>query len=299
MRKLSLLLAAFAMLALTGAAVAATTTTITITKAGYVPSTPRISQGDSVQFTNNDTIAHQIVFKTTAGITCAPNPLVLQPGQSGTCTFLNAGSTTFNDPNEKGNTFRGTVTVNGVADALTLVASRPSVVYGGHATLSGVLSSHKVGENVDVFALGCGTNGAVKVATVQTTTNGAFTTSVQPILNTSYTAKVKNTTSPAAGVMVHPLFRLGKVAAHRFSHRVSASTTFAGKYSSFQRYTGSRWVALKSVLLRSNTTGVSPTVLTTASFRSAIKIGIRVRGVVGQAQVGSCYLPAFSNTIRS
>jgi len=191
------------------------------------------------------------------------------------------------------------VTVTGAAEALTLVSSQRSVIYGGHATLSGILSSQKAGENVDVFALGCGTNGPVKVASVQTTANGAFTTSVQPLLNTVYTAKVKNTTSPAAGVMVHPRFRLGKVAAHRFSHRVSASTTFAGKYSSFQRYTGSRWVALKSVLLRANTTGVSPTVLTTASFRSAIRIGVRVRGVVGQAQVGNCYLPAFSNTIRS
>jgi plastocyanin len=299
MRKLFLLLAVFALLALTGAVSAATTSTVTITKAGYVPSAPKISQGDSVQFTNSDTIAHEIAFKTTTGITCAPSPLVLQPGQSGTCTFLSAGSTTFSDPNAKGNTFRGTVTVNGVADALTLVASRPSLIYGGHVTLSGVLSSHKVGENVDVFALGCGTNGAVKVATVQTTTNGAFTASVQPLLNTSYTAKVKNTTSPGAAVMVHPRLQLGKVAAHRFSHRLSASTTFAGKYSSFQRYTGSRWVALKSVLLRSNTTGVTPTVLTTASFRSAIKVGVRVRGVVGQAQVGNCYLPAFSNTIRS
>lgn len=299
MRKLSLLLAAFAMLAVTGAAAAATTTTVTITKAGYVPSTPKISQGDSVQFTNSDTMAHEIVFKTTTGITCAPNPLVLQPGQSGSCAFLNAGSTTFSDPNDKGNTFRGTVTVNGVADALTLVASRPSLAYGGHVTLSGVLSSHRVGENVDVFALGCGTSGSVKVATVQTTANGAFAAAVQPLLNTSYTAKVRNTTSPAAAVMVRPRFHLGKLAPHRFSHRLRASTTFAGKYSSFQRYTGSRWVALKSVLLRSNTTGVSPTVLTTASFRSAIKVGVRVRGVIGQAQVGNCYLPAFSNTIRS
>jgi plastocyanin len=299
MRKLFFLLAVFALLAVTGAVSAATTSTVTITKAGYVPSAPKISQGDSVQFANSDTIAHEIVFKTTSGITCAPNPLVLQPGQSGTCTFLNAGSATFSDPNAKGNTFRGTVTVNGAAEALTLVASRPSLIYGGQVSLSGVLSSHKLGENVDVFALGCGTNGAVKVATVQTTTNGAFTASVRPLLNTSYTAKVKNTTSPAAAVTVHPRLQLAKVAAHRFSHRLSASTTFAGKYSSFQRYTGSRWVALKSVLLRSNTSGVTPTVLTTASFRSAIKVGVRVRGVVGQAQVGNCYLPAFSNTIRS
>jgi plastocyanin len=55
MRKLFILLAVFAMLAVTGAVAAATTTTVTITKAGYVPSTPKISQGDSVQFTNSDT----------------------------------------------------------------------------------------------------------------------------------------------------------------------------------------------------------------------------------------------------
>jgi plastocyanin len=300
MRKLLLLLAAFAMLAVTGAASAATTT-ITITKAGYVPSTPKIAQGDSVQFTNSDAIAHQVVFKSLAGITCSPNPLVLQPGQSGTCTFQNAGSTTFSDPNAKGNTFRGTVTVTGSAagESLTLSPSIRNLVYGGHTTLAGVLSSHKAGESLDVFALACGTNGALKVATVQTTTNGAFTASVQPLMNTSYTVKVRNTTSPATAVTVRPRLHLGKTAAHRFAPRVSASTTFAGKYASFQRYTGTRWVYVRTALLRANTTGVLPTVITTGSFMSAIRTGVRVRAVVGQAQVGSCYRPGISNSIRS
>ena len=299
MRKLLLLLAAFAMLAVTGAVSAATTTTVTITKAGYVPSSPKISQGDSVQFTNSDTVAHQIVFKTMTGVTCTPNPLVLQPGQSGTCSFQTVGSTTFSDSNAKGNTFRGTVIVSAVGDALTLVTSPRSVVYGSHVTLSGMLSSHKVGENVDVFALGCGSNGPVKVATVATTTNGAFSASVQPLLNTSYTVKVKNTTSPAVSVMVRPSIHLAKTAAHRFAPRVAASTTFGGKYTSFQRYTGTRWVYVRTALLRSNATGVLPTVITTATFKSAIRTGVRVRSVVGQAQVGSCYLPAISNAIRS
>jgi plastocyanin len=299
MRKLLLLLAAFAMLAVTGAVSAATTATVTITKSGYVPSTPKINQGDSVQFVNSDTVAHQVVFKTMTGISCAPNPFVLQPGQSGTCAFQSAGSTSFSDPNAKGNTFRGTVTVNGVAEALTLATSMHSVVYGGHTTLSGVLSSHKVGENVDVFALGCGTNGVVKVTTVQTTTNGAFSASVQPLLNTSYTVKVKNTTSPAVPVTVRPRLHLGKTAAHHFAPRVFASTTFAGKYTSFQRYTGSRWVYVRSALLRTNSTGVLPTVITTAAFKSGVRTGVRVRAVVGQAQVGSCYRAGISNSIRS
>ncbi|HEY3542412.1 MAG TPA: hypothetical protein VGK79_07705 [Gaiellaceae bacterium] len=299
MRKLLLLLAAFAMLAVTGAASAATTTTVTITKAGYVPSSPKISQGDSVQFTNSDAIVHQIVFKTMTGITCAPNPLVLQPGGSGTCTFQNAGSTTFSDSTAKGNTFRGTVMVSAVGESLTLATSARSIVYGNHVALSGILSSHKAGEDVDVFALGCGTNGPVKVATVVTTTNGAFTASVQPLLNTSYTVKVKAANSAAMPVMVRPRLHLAKTAAHRFAPRISASMTFAGKYTSFQRYTGSRWVYVRTALLRSNSTGVLPTVITTASFKSGIRTGVRVRSVVGQAQVGSCYLPGISNAIRS
>jgi plastocyanin len=298
MRKL-LLLAAFATLAVTGAAFAATTTTVTITKTGYVPSTTKISQGDSVQFVNSDTVAHQIVFKTMTGITCAPSPLVLQPGQSGTCTFQSSGSTTFTDPNGKRNSFRGTVSVNAAAEALTLVASAHHLVYGGHSTLSGVLSSHRSGENVDVFALGCGANGAVKVSTVQTTANGAYSATVQPLLNTSYTVKVKGTTSPATALTVRPRLHLGKTAAHRFAPRVFSSTTFAGKYTSFQRYTGSRWIHVRTALLRSSTSGVLPTVITTASFTSKIHTGIRVRAVVGQAQVGGCYRPGISNSIRS
>lgn len=298
MRRTLLLIVAAAMLAVTGAAAAATTT-VTITKAGYVPSSTTIAQGDSVQFVNSDTLAHQVVFKTTTGVTCSPNPVVLQPTQSGTCTFQTAGSYTYSDPNTKGNTFRGTVTVNAPAESLTLAASPQRVVYGGHVTLSGALSTHKAGENVDVLALQCGASAATKVTTVQTTTNGAYSAVVQPLMNTSYTVKVKNTTSPSTSITVRPKLRLGKVAPHRFSLRVSSATSFAGKYASFQRYNGSRWLAVKTVLLRANSTGVSPTMITTASFKSSIRAGVRVRAVLGQAQVGTCYLPGTSNTILS
>jgi plastocyanin len=298
MRKTLLLVVAAAMLAVTGAAVAATTT-VTITKAGYVPGATTIAQGDSVQFVNSDTVAHQVVFKTTTGVTCSPNPLVLQPAQSGTCTFQNAGSYTYSDPNAKGNTYRGTITVNAPGESLTLAASPHRVVYGGHITLSGTLSTQKAGENVDVLALQCGSSAATKVATVQTTTNGAYSVVVQPLMNTSYTVKVKNTTSPSTSVTVRPKLHLGRLAPHRFSLRISAATSFAGKYASFQRYNGSRWLAVKTVLLRANSTGVSPTVTTTASFRSSIRARVRVRAVLGQAQVGTCYLPGISNTILS
>ncbi len=141
---------------------------------------------------------------------------------------------TYSDPNVKGNTFRGTVTVTGQvpAETLTLSAKPRTGVYGGKATLTGTLSNQKVGEKVDVLATPCGQTAATKVTTVQTTTGGAYTAVVQPLKNTVYTVKVKNTSSQAVTVKVRPRLRLGKVASHRYSLRVFAAQSFAGKYGS-------------------------------------------------------------------
>jgi hypothetical protein len=203
----------------------------------------------------------------------------------------------------KGGAFRGTVTVSGPApaDTLTLVGKPQLVIYGSRVTLSGTLSNQKVGENVDVLAMPCGQTAATKVSTVQTTMGGAFTAVVQPLKNTVYTAKVKNTRSPTVAVTVRPRLRLRKLAPHRYSLRVFAARSFAGKYATFQRYNGAlgRWIKVRRVLLRANATGVAPTVISSVSFRSAIKPRLKVRVVLPQLQVGSCYRPGRSNVIRS
>ena len=305
MRKLMLIAIAIASLAIAGAAIAKTVA-VTITKNGYVPNAVTVAVGDTVQFTNSDTVAHQIVFKPTTGVTCVPNPLVLQPTQSGTCTFQTAGKYAYSDPNVKGNSFRGTVTVGSApnppaADTLTLAAKPPLVIYGGNVTLTGTLSNQKVGENVDVLAAPCGQTAATKVTTVQTTTGGVFTAVVRPLKNTLYTVKVRSTTSNAVSEKVRPKLRLRKLAAHRYSLRVFASQSFAGKYGTFQRFNGTlgRWVTVKRVLLRANSTGVAPTVISSVSFRSTIRPLLKVRVVLSQVQVGSCYRPGRSNVIRS
>ena len=113
--------------------------------------------------------------------------------------------------------------------------------------------------------------------------------------------EVKNGTSPSVTATVLPRLRLGKVARHKYSLHISAGDSFAGKVATFQRYRSStkRWVKVRRVLLQANTTGVAPTVITSAAFRSGIKAGVRVRVTLGQKQVGSCYLAGRSNTIRS
>jgi len=175
------------------------------------------------------------------------------------------------------------------------------VVYGRTTTLSGVHSTQKAADNFDVLAQQCGASAATKLTTVQTTTGGAFTIVAKPLANTAYTAKIKSTSSPAVTVRVRPLVRLARVAAHRYSVRVSAGQSFAGKYASFQRYSATlhRWVAVKTVKLSASSAGIAPTVVTKATFRSTIRTGLRIRVTLAQAQVGSCYAAGLSNTITS
>ena len=187
------------------------------------------------------------------------------------------------------------------ADTLTLTVKPQIVVYGGKVTLSGVLSNQKVAENVDVLAVPCGQTAATKVTTVQTATGGAFTAVVTPRKNTAYTVKVKNTTSNAVSEKVRPRLRLRKIAPHRYSLRVLAAESFAGKYATFQRYSGTlqRWVTVKRVLLRRNSTGIAPTVISSVTFRSSIRPRLKIRVVLPQLQVGTCYLAGRSNVILS
>jgi len=275
--------------------------TVNITHSGYSPTSVTIAVGDTVVFTNGDTVAHTVRFNPTTGISCSRAiPLVLQPGQSASCTFSSAGTVNFSDPANKAKSFRGTIVV-GKAPALSLAVAPKVVVYGGKVTLSGTLANKQVGQSLQVHAQQCGQPASTRIANVTTTTGGAFSYQPQPLKNTVYTVKFKNATSNTVTVKVDPRLRLGKVAPHRYSLRVFAAESFAGKYATFQRYRVAirRWVTVKRVLLGANATGVAPTVITSAKFRSSIKAGLRVRAVLGQAQVGTCYLAGRSNTIRS
>ena len=185
--------------------------------------------------------------------------------------------------------------------SVALAVSPQVVVYGARVTLSGTLSTQRAGEAVQVLAQACGQTAPTGVATATTTTGGAFTQQVQPLLNTVYSVRVRGATSNTVTVRVRPLIRLVRVARGRFAVRVSAATTFAGRYGLFQRYSGvtRRWVTVRRVVLRANTTGVAPTVVSSAAFRARVARRLRVRFVLPQAQVGACYLAGFSNVVRS
>ena len=63
MRKILITAMTAISLVIVGAAGAATVP-VSITKNGYVPNAATIAVGDTVQFTNSDTVAHQVLLKT-------------------------------------------------------------------------------------------------------------------------------------------------------------------------------------------------------------------------------------------
>ena len=275
--------------------------TVKITKTGYNPASVSIVVGESVVFQNTDTVAHTVSFKPTTGVKCpTPLPLAIPVGQSASCSFATVGTVRFTDPANKGKSFHGTISVASPPD-VTVTAAPKSVVYRHTVTLSGKLLSGQSGQTLQVMAQACGAATTTKLGNVSTTTGGTFTTQATPLKQTAYTVKSKTSTSLAATVKVQPLLHLRKVARHRFALKVSAAQSFAGKYANFQRYNAKlkQWRGVKRVLLHANTTGVFPTVFTTAKVRSSLKSKVRVRVVLKQAAVGSCYLAGKSNTIRS
>jgi plastocyanin len=308
MRKSLLFLLAVAVLAVAGAAAkqarsaAAASQTVTISSTGYKPTAVSISVGDSVVFDNKDTVAHTVQFKQTTGFNCsAALPLAIPAGQSASCTFPTAGKFNVSDPAHKGNKFRGTITVTTPLTSGPLTLSPKSVVYGHKSTLTGTLASKQSGQSVQIQGMECGTTTSKLLSTVTTTTGGKFTYAASPLKKTAYTAKVKGSTSPAATANVQPLLQLKKVSKHHFSVDVSAADSFAGKAATFQRYrsTTKRWVKVKRVLLKANTTGKPPTVISSAKFRSSVRSKSRVRVTLGSKQVGLCYATGHSNAIRS
>src|SRR5262249_42514146 len=158
MKKLILLAGAVAMLA--AAPAPAKTVTVDISQVGFVPGSVTLQTGDSVTWTNKDTVNHQVVCTK-----CPFTSPVLPPGQ--TFTFTKADKFTVVDPLNKNK--RGTVTVTQAPTTVSLAPSPRVMTYGGATTLSGALSTGQANQKVDVLAQACGESASKVVATVTTT----------------------------------------------------------------------------------------------------------------------------------
>lgn len=264
---------------------------IVISAAGFTPRNVTINVGDTVTWTNTDTRAHQVVVDRVCSIT-------VQPGSTGTCTFRVVGRFDYREPTQNRNAWRGTITVRaGAAPGVTIGASPRIVTYLGATTLSGAVSTAQANERVAVRAQACGSTTFAALATVTTTTGGAWTLGARPLRTTVYEAQWRGAVARTT-VTVRPRVTIRKLTRGRFAVRVSAAQGFGGKIAVLQRRTSTgAWVRVRYVTLRVMG-GTAPTVISGANVRANIRVGTRVRAVIGAAQVAPCYAAGTSNVVR-
>ena len=135
---------------------------------------------------------------------------------------------------------------------------------------------------------------------MNTAADGSFSIIARPVIRTLYTAKVGTTRGDAVPVNVRPRIRLTHAGRHRFLVRAAAARSFAGKYVVLQRWNRRThvWVGVRRIYFRSVVAGISPTVVSCATFRAAFgRVTIRVLMPLRQAVPG--YISGSSNGITA
>ena len=288
MRKLSLLI--LALLAVAAAPTTeAATRNVAIARSGFVPTAITITVGDTVTWTNNDSVARSVVSDT--GLFASG---LLQPGQSFSYTFDRTGTFRYRDGTRTGE--RGTVTVRATAATVTLTASKPVVIFRNEVVLSGQISTRQSGQTVTIVVQPFG--GETTRVQVTTGTDGGFRYEALPRIQTTYTAQYRNAASPAVSVNVRPRMTLRKVATRRFTVTVTAARSMAGKVAYVARWSTKfrRWIQVsRFVLVQSRTSATAAS--KTVTIRVARRTRLRAFMALSQTQPG--YASGYSNIIAA
>jgi plastocyanin len=284
MRKTLLAAVALAVLVI-GPSALAGSGAVQITSTGLNPANVSVQSGDSVNWTNSDTVRHEVAV---SGTSCK---LSLEAGQSGSCAFSSAGTFAYSDPTSAG--FDGTVSVAPNSRSVSLAASRALNIFGDAVVLSGTVSSKAAGEQVTVVSR---PSGLPEVqTTVTTTTGGNWSLSVQPRAKTVYQAQYDTASSSPVTVSIRPRITLEKVGRHQYLIVVLSARSMAGKLvNATQWLPGRGWVTFKTATLQA--IGRTPTT-SDAYFTTFVQPGTKLRIFMPADQVGPDYLDGHSNFI--
>jgi hypothetical protein len=175
--------------------------------------------------------------------------------------------------------------------AVTIAASTVQLVYGSKATLSGAVSTRQSGVTVSILSQPYGSSSLNSIGTTTTGADGSWTYQVKPGIQTTYEASTPDGISAPVAIGVRPAVSLRVITGGRFTSRVVASNSFAGKTVQLQRLLpGNRWQTVAKAKLSSK----SSATFSTASLPRGTS-NIRVAMSVNQAGAG--YLGAFSRTL--
>jgi plastocyanin len=290
MRRLFLGVTAAAALVFAAPAATAPTATVTVNikRGGFSPASVTINANDAVTWRNTDTIDHQVV--ANGGSFASP---ILGPGKTYTHTFRGGGTFRYHDGLHP--TLRGTVVVKGPPPQVTLATSSAVVKFGTPVTLTGTVSNKKSGETVTLVQLPAGQTTKQVVATLQTTTNGVFSFTVTPQINTTYQAQWKNLSESSVIVQVAPMIKLPFASRSGYFHfYVTAARSFAGHFVYLQRFTlAHTWVNVRQLQLGAK----SGRIMSLKWVRSLVPRGRwSIRIFMPATEVGDGYLETASGT---
>jgi plastocyanin len=217
--------------------------TVSIKSTAFAPKTVTIAGGDTVTWKNVDTVNHQVVANSGAFASgqIAPNKVYAKridtPG-------------TYNYHDALHPTLKGTVKVTGAAPSVSIAASTPIAVYGSTIHVGGAISPAAVGNTVSVYGQPFGQASFVKLADVQTTTNGVWDFITTPQVLTSYKAVWKGKTSAIVSVAVQPQLRLQRFG--RWFVARAKPAQYGGHWVYVQRLNRfGEWISVKKVSLNS------------------------------------------------
>jgi plastocyanin len=278
----------FAVMAVVGIAPAfAQAANITITKTGFVPSSVTILPGESITWTNADTVDHQV--SSTKASLASP---ILHGGQTFSFMFGTAGNFSISDLLNK-KLKNGTVSVQTAGTAgqtVSLLTSSTRSVFNGSVTLSGVVSNHAANQTVTIRGQSYGQTAFGKLADVTTAAGGSWTYTAHPTIRTVYQSIWGKHTSTQVTVGVRPSVSLRVLTGHRFSTKVLAARSFAGKFVQLQRRSATgQWVTLKRVRLGSTSGATVKAILPMG--KSTLRFAFSVN------QAGPGYLAGLSRTL--
>jgi hypothetical protein len=177
---------------------------------------------------------------------------------------------------------------------VTINSAESTVVYGGQAILSGVVTSGLAGQRVILESETFSSTEFTGFAAITTAAGGSWSYSVQPSARTTYEAVANGGTSSPLVVGVRPAVYVTLVSGGRIATHVTAGISFAGHVLQLQRFSQGNWVQWKQVRLNSNAKVTFSTSLPIGRTTIRMAIGPFVLGI-NQAAPG--YLAGFSRSV--